>query len=81
MAMIQVTKIEKSYVEAPGEDATIVFLAHRGWIKEPHVPKYRKEGRTVNLKFMADLVAIVADVEGVDSFTVVKLINDFEGNK
>lgn len=81
MAMIQVTKIENSYVDAPSEDATIVFLAHRGWIKEPHVPKYRKEGRTVNLNFMFDLVAIAAEVEGVDSFTVVKLINDLERNK
>lgn len=81
MAKIKVTKIENIVVDCPAEEDVITFLAHRGWIRVENMPKYRKNDRVVNLKFMTDLVDIVADVEGIDSYTVVKLINEMGRNK
>lgn len=66
---------EARYEDAPNIEQVIVFLALHGWEKIAAMPKYRKNRRTVNLNFMQDLINVVAEVEIMDTHTVLKQIN------
>jgi len=54
-----------------------LFLLCHGWVKQENMPKYVKQERVVNVKFMQDLIAIVAEVEQTDSHEVVLMIREY----
>ncbi|NTW33749.1 MAG: hypothetical protein HGB12_14205 [Bacteroidetes bacterium] len=77
---MKIKTIQQHYIDVPDEEKTVLFLLLNGWKKIENMPKYIKHGKLVNVKFMQDLVAIVADVEQTDSYSITQMIAECKAN-
>lgn len=75
---MKIRTYQARHEDAPNIEQVIVFLVINGWEKMATMPKYIKNCRIVNLHFLQELINVVADVEMLDTHTVLKQINEMQ---